>query len=162
MTSSLLALAALISATFLIAAVSGGDGPTDPTPSPEWTAAEVVRLQVEALQRNDSPHDDAGIETAFEFASPGNRAATGPLPRFAAMVHGPAYRDMLDFERAEYGPVRVDGDQAVQEVTLVQPDGRRATYVFGLSRQSGGRYDGCWMTDAVVRREAPTNGTIRA
>ena len=162
MTSSLLALAALISATFLIAAVSGGGASGDPSPSPEWTPAEVIRLQVEALQHNDEPHDDAGIETAFEFASPGNRAATGPLPRFAAMVHGPAYRDMLGFERAEYGPVGVDGDQAAQEVTLVQADGRRTTYLFGLSRQSGGRYDGCWMTDAVVRREAPSNGTTRA
>ena len=161
MAPSLLALAALLSATFWIAAVSGGAGPSDPSPSPDWTAAEVIRLQVEALQDNDTPHADAGIETAFEFASPGNRSATGPLPRFTRMVHGPAYRDMLGFERAEYGPVRIEGDRAAQEVTLVQRDGRRTTYLFGLSRQSGGEYDGCWMTDAVVRRPTSTNGTTR-
>lgn len=159
---SLLALAATVSATFLIAALSAGDAPPDPGPSPEWTPAEVVRLQVEALQRNDHPHEDAGIETAFEFASPGNRAATGPLPRFARMVHGPVYRDMLDFERAEYGRVRVEGDRAAQEVTLVRPDGRRVTFLFGLSRQPDGDCAGCWMTDAVVRRDAPADGTIRA
>ena len=161
MHASLLALAALLSATFLVATVSGGGSPSDPSPSPEWTPAEVIRFQVEALQRNDEPHEDAGIETAFEFASPGNRAATGPLPRFAQMVHGPGYRDMLGFESAEYGPIRVEGDQAAQEVTLVQPDGRRVTFLFGLSRQSGGEYNGSWMTDAVVRREASANGTIR-
>ena len=157
---SLFALAALVSATFLIAAVSG-DSPPDPSPSPEWTPAEVVRFQVEALQRNDQPYDDAGIETAFEFASPGNQAATGPLPRFAEMVHGPVYRDMLGFKSAEYGPIRVEGDQAVQDVTLVQADGRRVTFLFGLSRQSDGACDGCWMTDAVVRQDAPSDGTTR-
>ena len=159
---SILALVALVSATFVVAAASAGASSPDPQPSPEWTAAEVIRLQVEALQHNDRPHADAGIGTAFEFASPGNRAATGPLARFAEMVHGPAYRDMLGFERAVYGQIRVEGDRAAQEVTLVQPDGRRVAYVFGLSRQSGGAYDGCWMTDAVVRQDVPTNGTTRA
>ena len=158
---SILALVVLVSATFLVAAVSGDTPPPDPEPSPEWTAAEVIRFQVEALQHNDRPHADAGIETAFAFASPGNRAATGPLARFAEMVHGPAYRDMLGFERAVYGRVRVEGDRAAQEVTLVQPDGRRVAYVFGLSRQWGGACDGCWMTDAVVRQASPTNGTTR-
>ena len=161
MSTSLLALAALLTATFLVAAVSADDPAPDPDPSPEWTAAEVIRFQVEALQRNDEPYPDAGIATAFEFASPGNKVATGPLDRFAEMVHGPAYRDMLGFERAEYGRLRTEGDLAAQEVTLVQPDGRRTTYLFGVSRQDGGPCDGCWMTDAVVPREAPADGTTR-
>ena len=161
MSTSLLALAALLAATFVVAAVADRGPTPDPDPSPEWTAAEVIRFQVEALQRNDEPYPNAGIATAFEFASPGNKAATGPLDRFTEMVHGPAYRDMLGFERAEYGMVKTDGDLAVQEVTLVHADGRRATYLFGVSRQSGGAYDGCWMTDAVVPRETPLDGVTR-
>ena len=137
-------------AAVLIAAASGG-----PEPSPDLSPEAVVRIQVEALQANDEPHDDAGIATAFRFASPGNRAATGPLARFSAMVHGPAYRDLLGSERATYGPMVFEGDEAAQAVTLVHADGRRALYVFALSRQRGGPYDGCWMTDAVVPREAP-------
>ncbi|MEM6325498.1 MAG: DUF4864 domain-containing protein [Bacteroidota bacterium] len=128
----------------------------DPKPSPDLTAEEVIRLQVEALQANNE--DDAGIATAFRFASPDNRAATGPLERFTAMVKGPAYRDMLGFERAMYSDIRIQGDEAAQRVTLVQSDGRRVAYVFGLSRQRGGEYDGCWMTDAVIRQEAPPPG----
>ena len=161
MSTSLIAAAVLVLVAFAVAAVTAPEPSSDPDPSPEWTPAEVVRFQVEALQRNDDPYPDAGIATAFQFASPGNRAATGPLDRFAEMVHGPGYRDMLGFARAEFGPIQVEGDQAVQEVTLVQPDGRRATFLFGLSRQAGGDCDGCWMTDAVVRRETPTEGMTR-
>ena len=134
---------------------SSNEGALDPEPSPDLAPEEVIRLQVEALQTNDEPSDDAGIATAFRFASPENQAVTGPLERFTEMVKGPVYRDMLRFERAEYSPIVVRGEEAAQRVTLVLADGRRVAFVFGLSRQSGGRYDGCWMTDAVIPQEAP-------
>lgn len=155
---SALALSALLlSAAVLFAAAPDAD----PEPSPDLSPADVVRAQVQALQHNDDPRPDAGIEAAFRFASPGNRAATGPLPRFARMVRGPVYGDMLGFASAEYGEVAVEGDRAAQRVTLVQDDGRRVTYVFTLSRQVGGAYDGCWMTDGVARRPPSVNGTTR-
>ncbi|WP_198949009.1 DUF4864 domain-containing protein [Rubrivirga sp. SAORIC476] len=146
-----IALAALmIAAGVLVTAQSRAD----PQPSADLRPAEVVRIQVEALQHNDDPTPDAGIATTFRFASPSNKAATGPLDRFARMVHGPAYDDMLDADRAAYAPIAIDGDRAAQRVTLFHDDGRRATYVFQLSRQVGGSCDGCWMTDGVAR-EAP-------
>ena len=137
---------------FALLAVSAA---AQPVPGPDLTPEGVVRLQVEALQRNDDPYPDAGIATAFRFASPGNRRATGPLDRFAAMVKGPVYGDMLGFESAEFGEMRVEGDLAAQRVTLVQPDGRRVRYVLGLSKQADGECTGCWMTDSVVREADP-------
>ena len=146
----------LVPVIFLLAQASAG-----PEPSPEMTPAEVVRTQVEALQHNDDPYPDAGIETTFRFASPSNQAATGPVARFAQMVKGPVYGDLIGASRAEYGPIAVDGDRAAQRVTLTHADGRRATYVFELSIQEGGDYDGCWMTDGVVRRDPALNGVTR-
>jgi hypothetical protein len=143
---------------FVFLAVSAA---AQPMPSPDLTPEEVVRLQVEALQRNDEPRPDAGIATAFRFASPGNRRATGPLERFTTMVKGPVYGDMLDFARAEYGRIAVDGERAAQRVTLTHDDGRRAVYVFILSRQDGGLFDGCWMTDGVARRPLSEAATTR-
>ncbi len=154
------ALIGAVTALLLFAAepAAGQDG--GPGPSPELSPEDVVRIQVEALQRNDEPTPDAGIEAAFRFASPSNRQATGPLARFSQMIRG-GYGDMLGFVRAEYAPIRVDGRRAVQAVTLVQSDGRRVTYAFGLSRQVGGAYDGCWMTDGVAEQPAATNGLRR-
>ena len=154
-----LALSALVLALPLALLLTRAGAP-DPEPSPDLGPAEVVRIQVEALGANDTPAPDAGIAAAFRFASPGNRAATGPLPRFAAMVKA-GYPDLLTFEVAEYGALRVVGDEAAQRVTLVQADGSRTAYVFGLSRQTGGACDGCWMTDAVVPAEPGATQTFR-
>ena len=151
--------AVLVPALLLLASAQDALDPVEP--SPDLLPGEVVRIQVEALGRNDEPRPDAGIEAAFRFASPGNRATTGPLDRFARMVKGPVYGDMLNFERADYEPMQVDGDRAVQRVTLTHADGRRVAYVFGLSRQEGGECDGCWMTDAVVREERPPAPRLR-
>lgn len=158
----------LLFVAFASLAVSGGvflaqtsSVPPDPEPSPDLSPSEVIRIQVEALGDNDRPTPDAGIEAAFRFASPSNRAATGPLDRFTEMIKE-GYGDMLTFELVEYGVLRVEDDVAAQEVTFVQADGRRTTYLFGLSRQTGGACEACWMTDTVLRRRVPaTNGLRR-
>ncbi|MSV29914.1 MAG: hypothetical protein EXQ52_14390 [Bryobacterales bacterium] len=77
----------LIWATLLV--LSGAAVLMGQDPGPALTPAEVVRTQITALRNNDKPRKDAGIATAFRFASPGNRAATGPLDRFILMVKGP-------------------------------------------------------------------------
>ena len=124
---------------------------TRPKPSPALTPERVIAIQLDALQHNDTPSPDFGIETTFLFASPANRVATGPLDRFANVVKAPAYRPMLNFLRAERGPMQVDGDQARQRVTIFTAAGGRVSYIFLLSRQQGGQFDGCWMTDGVAR-----------
>ena len=124
---------------------------TRPKPSSALTPERVIAIQLDALQHNDTPSPDFGIETTFLFASPANRVATGPPDRFASVVKAPAYRPMLNFVRAERGPMQVDGDQARQRVTIFTAAGGRVSYIFLLSRQQGGQFDGCWMTDGVAR-----------
>ena len=77
---------ALLGSAILPFASAPGAQPVGPDPSPDLSPEDVVRIQVEALQRNDEPSPDAGIEAAFRFASPSNRRATGPLGRFSEMV----------------------------------------------------------------------------
>jgi len=119
-------------------------------PDPSLSPEQVVRIQLEALAHNGELPEDAGIRLAYRFASPGNRASTGPIDRFRELVRAPSYRALLDPARAELGEVFRDDDTAVQAVTIVGPDGRRSAYLFQLSRQSQGPERGCWMTDAVL------------
>ena len=42
-------------------------------------AHAIVLKQLESLQKNDQPIADAGILTAWRYAHPSNRQATGPL-----------------------------------------------------------------------------------
>ena len=123
-------------------------------PNKNLTPAQVVKIQMEALQHNDAPHRDAGIETTFAFASPENKQATGPLEHFITIVKAPAYLPMLNCKSITYDAITVDGDEAKQRVHIVAADGTAITYMFMLSRQTDGPYTGCWMNDGCVREEA--------
>ncbi len=121
------------------------------TPDPEDGPGRAVERQLEALADNDEPFEDAGVLTAYNFASPANRRATGPRERFVMMVHGHRYAPMIDHVEAVRGPVeRTDDGGAVQRVTLTGPDGRTVTYEFGLSKAASGPFAGCWVTDRVL------------
>jgi hypothetical protein len=121
-----------------------------PAPSPDWSPEDVVRLQVDALGRNDMPHDDAGIEAAFRFASPANKRATGPLERFRLLFETEAYGPMLDHDGARYSAVQQTATQARMGVMLSTESGS-VGYVFRLSKQTQTPYQDCWMTDGVRR-----------
>ena len=58
-----------------------------PTPDPSDGPEQVIEMQVRALAENDTPVENAGIKTAYNFASPANRRVTGPLDRFATSDH---------------------------------------------------------------------------
>ena len=131
-----------------------------PQPSSDLAPQDVVRIQVEALGNNDDPYPDAGIEITFAFASPSNQQVTGPLERFITLVKNPTYRDMINHIGADYGPVEIIGERALQSVVLTTPDGRRVGYLFGLSLQRGNAFEGMWMTDSVVRFEVPDSDTV--
>ena len=151
---TLLFLPLLLLAGPAIAGPGAGSVPpadTLPEPSPDLSPKEVVRLQVEALGANDEPFEDAGIEAAFNFASPANKRATGPLRRFRRLFDTSTYGPMVDHEGATYSEVKVEGDGARVGVILETGDGDRVGYLFQLSRQSRPPYDDCWMTDAVQR-----------
>ncbi len=119
-------------------------------PDPSLSPQDVVSIQIEALQHNDTPYEDGGIEVTFNFASPTNKRMTGPLERFKAMVRNPVYGPMIDHRSAKYENVKVEGDFAQVDVILESKEGQFVGYRFMLSRQHGNQYEGSWMTDAVV------------
>jgi len=130
--------------------------PKDPVPDPKYSAADVVGIVLHALQHNDEPAPDHGIAITFAFASPANRESTGPLDRFTLLVKNPEYRAMLGYRSAHRDPIDIFGSHARQRVTVIGAGGETRVFIFMLSKQQGGPYNGCWMTDGVVRETAPT------
>ena len=96
-------------------------------PSPTLSPGQVVRIQLEALRNNDL--DGQGIELCYRFASPANKASTGPLPRFARMLESGMYSVMLSYHQAAYETMELVGDAARQRVTLYG-DQAANTYTF--------------------------------
>ena len=133
--------------------------PNATEPSPHLTPEQVIAIQLNALKNNDRPSPDHGIGITFNFASPGNKASTGLLPRFIRMVKNPAYRPMLNHRSYSREAIETLGDIARQRVTIVDAGGRRIVYIFVLSKQTEPPYEDCWMTDSVMRADDESGPT---
>lgn len=148
----------IIGAAFLFMtvapAIAGKLSQTEPNPS--LSPRDVVGIQVGALKNNDVPYANRGIEVTYKFASPANKQMTGPLERFKAMVLNPVYGPLIHHRRASFENVKIDGDAARIDVILLSKEDEYSGFRFILSRQHGNRYEGCWMTDAVIRFEVPS------
>ncbi len=143
----LIAIATLL---VVLAAPLGAAHLPQTEPVPSLSPRDVVSIQIEALGNNDTPYENRGIEVTFNFASPANKSLTGPLERFAVMVRNPTYGPMIDHRGASYENLVVEGDSARIDVILTSKEGMYLGYRFFLSRQHGNRYEGSWMTDAVI------------
>ena len=65
-------------------------------PSSKIKPSEVVKIQLNGLQKNDLDFIDSGIKQTWNFAHPNNKKVTGPLPNFKRMIKGDAYQMMLN------------------------------------------------------------------
>ena len=77
-------------------------------PAPHLTPDEVVRLQVNALRAFRD--DESAIHQCYVLASPANRAFTGPLDRFTAMVQNPTYGALVSQTNALVGQPVIRGE----------------------------------------------------
>jgi len=121
-------------------------------PDSAMSAVRVVEIQLDALRHNDEPHPDAGIERTWAFAHPANRAVTGPLDRFAAMIKSPNYRMLLNHREHDIKRVAVTKRTALFAVTVLPANGEAVHYQWRLEKVPSG----AWMTVMVsppVRRE---------
>lgn len=107
---------------------------------------DVVAAQLQALQRNDDPAPDAGIARTFELAHPMNRAITGPLDRFAAMVKGPTFRPLINHRSHSIVPLERSETEAVFLVTVEGADGEFVEYRWVVAPDGTGR----WLTTMVT------------
>jgi hypothetical protein len=118
-------------------------------PNPVLSPAEVVSIQMTALQANDTPETDAGIAQTWAFAHPDNKRVTGPLPRFVQMIKGPLYRILLGHRSHEIKEVSRAGDQADFAVTVTGQTGEVVGYRWSVAKVAEGEHAGAWMTIAV-------------
>ena len=118
-------------------------------PNPEIAPAEVIAIQLNGLQYNDTPEADAGIRQTWAFAHPRNRAMTGPLPRFALMLKGPGYDMMLNHASHQILPAKSGDGWRQFDVFLEAGNGQVLELAWIVEKVTEGRYKDCWMTVAV-------------
>lgn len=123
------------------------------TPDPSITPDQVVAIQLLALQRNDTPEPDYGIRQTWAFAHPDNREVTGPLDRFASMIKGAQYRDLIN-HRSHTITLTFKTESMVRfEVLMEDQKGRVLSFHWVVKKALESPFENCWMTSAV---SAPT------
>ena len=128
-------------------------------PNPDIAPAEVIAIQLNGLQYNDSPEIDAGIRQTWAFAHPSNRAMTGPLSRFANMLKGPGY-DMLLYHASHQIVPANSGDGWRQfDVFMESGNGKLLQFAWIVEKVTEGQYKDCWMTVAVSAPQPAGQGS---
>ena len=122
-------------------------------PGPALSPIDVVLAQLEGLRDEARAGQGAGpgIRRAWEFASPANREATGPVERFADMVKSTVYGVLLEHRAAQLGPLLEHEGEAQQEVLVITAQDDTVAFTWVLSLREDPPYAGCWMTDGVLR-----------
>ena len=120
------------------------------TANPARAPEEVVRIQLEALQRNNEPTPDAGIRQTWELAHPNNKQATGPLPRFAQMIKGRAYLPLIDHVAHDVEELAATEQEVAFKVTIETPGGDVLEYLWAVGLVLDGPAEGAWMTTSVA------------
>ena len=118
-------------------------------PNPDVAPAEVIAIQLNGLQYNDTPEPDAGIRQTWAFAHPRNRAVTGPLPRFATMLKGPGYEMMLNHASHRIVPANKGNGWRQYDVFMEAENGMVLEFAWVVEKVTEGQYKDCWMTVAV-------------
>ena len=121
-------------------------------PDPTISAKDVISIQLKALQINNSPFVDAGIEQTWEFAHPNNRKFTGPLNNFIRMIKNPSYSMMIDHLEHNIIPVEEKETSSYYFVELTDANGKKYGFEWTVEKVSeNGEFKDCWMTVGVSR-----------
>ena len=119
-------------------------------PDPTISAKDVISIQLKALQINNSPFEDAGIEQTWEFAHPNNRKFTGPLNNFIRMIKNPSYSMMIDHLEHNIIPVEEKETNSYYFVELTDVNGKKYGFEWTVEKVSeNGKFKDCWMTIGV-------------
>ena len=111
---------------------------------------QVVKIQLESLQNNNSPNIDSGIEQTWEFAHPDNKKNTGPLDRFKVMLKGEAYKILLDHLDHEIIQKNLAKSVVLFEVRVLGEDKYYYKFKWQVAKyKDEGPLKDCWLTTMV-------------
>ena len=121
-------------------------------PSSNIKPSEVVKIQLNGLQKNDLDFKDSGIEQTWNFAHPNNKKVTGPLPNFKRMIKGDSYQMMLDHLSHTITELGSSDNWAQFEVIILDKDKIYHKFNWQVEKYLlDGSLKDCWLTTMVSK-----------
>ena len=129
-------------------------------PSSNIKPSEVVKIQLNGLQKNDLDFKDSGIEQTWNFAHPNNKKVTGPLPNFKRMIKGDTYQMMLDHLSHTITELGSSDNWAQFEVIILDKDKIYHKFNWQVEKYLlEGSLKDCWLT-TMVSNPIPLGSSI--
>ena len=129
-------------------------------PSSKIKPSEVVKIQLNGLQKNDLDFKDSGIEQTWNFAHPNNKKVTGPLPNFKRMIKGDAYQMMLDHLSHTITELGRSDNWAQFEVIILDKNKIYHKFNWQVEKYNlDGLLKDCWLT-TMVSNPIPLGSSI--
>ena len=129
-------------------------------PNSNIKPSEVVKIQLNGLQKNDLDFKDSGIEQTWNFAHPNNKKVTGPLPNFKRMIKGDTYQMMLDHLSHTITELGRSDNWAQFEVIILDKNKIYHKFNWQVEKYSlDGLLKDCWLT-TMVSNPIPLGSSI--
>lgn len=133
--------------------------PPTNVPDPELTAGEVVILVLEALNNNDNPSPNRGVEILFGYSGPGSsiKQEKGLKPaEYFDFLKETEYKVLFDHKDVsiDKGSYSYDGKKAFFTARLQVGEGPldQVPVNFILSSTEGVSDESCWLVDSMLIR----------
>ena len=129
-------------------------------PNSKIKPSEVVKIQLNGLQKNDLDFIDSGIEQTWNFAHPNNKKVTGPLPNFKRMTKGDAYQMMLNHLSHTITQLGSSDIWAQFEVVILDKNKIYHKFNWQVEKYTEeGELKDCWLT-SMVSNPIPLGSSI--
>ena len=122
--------------------------------------AEVIKIQLIGLQKNDFDYKDSGIEQTWNFAHPNNKKNTGPLPNFKMMIKGNSYQMLLNHLSHTITKIGSSDKWAQFEVIILDKEKIYHKFNWQVEKyMMEGPLKDCWLT-TMVSNPIPLGSSI--
>ncbi len=119
-------------------------------PRSDIKPAEVIKIQLNGLQKNDDNYKDSGIEQTWNFAHPNNKKNTGPLLNFKMMIKGRSYQMLLNHESHTITEIGSGDKWAQFEVVILDKEKIYHKFNWQVEKYTDeGPLKDCWLTTMV-------------
>ena len=123
-------------------------------PTKNLSAYDVIKIQLDALKKNNKPNKNSGIKQTWIFAHPENKKITGPYERFKNMLLGDQYNVLINHESHKIKLITNSKNKYIYNIELISSDKKMYFYEWHLEKSTTMNCINCWFTTSV---SPPTN-----
>jgi len=118
-------------------------------PANNFTPYDIVKIQLDALQKNNQTQGDLGIKQVWLFAHPENKKVTGPYERFKSMIYGKQYKILLNHSSHKINLIMNTNEKYIYGVELLDKNKQLFFYEWHVQKATEKNCIDCWFTTAV-------------